>query len=170
MVNATFSTGLAGCWSFFCLLAWAVDKNKLILTKAFTFSLVFLWLFSLLAVLSLSVLSSYQFSFSTICPKQSNALFLTLLLYRIIVIHLYFFLNFSRCLALSAQLFFDNISFVPLLYWDINNILCWKANWIGHVLKKEKKLSFSGFHRRTDYVIESSRKKKKNAAPWWFEK
>ena len=26
VVNATFSTGLGGCWSFFYLLAWAVDS------------------------------------------------------------------------------------------------------------------------------------------------
>ena len=29
VVNATFSTCLVGCWSFFCVLAWAVDSWSL---------------------------------------------------------------------------------------------------------------------------------------------
>jgi hypothetical protein len=46
--------------------------------------------------------------------------------------------------------------------WPLrNNILCRKANWISHILRKN-------CHWRTD--DESERSRKKTTVPWWFEK
>ena len=50
----------------------------------------------------------------------------------------------------------------------LNNILCRKVNWIGHILRRNC-LSSSWCHWRTDDRSERNRKKN-NTAPWWIEK
>ena len=48
---------------------------------------------------------------------------------------------------------------------SIYKILCRKANWIGHILRRNCLL-----HDATEiYITEVKKTRKKNTAPWWFD-